>query len=99
MYCGWFYFDDMLVMLMFYFNVYVDMGVIDWLLFKLVFDSYLGVFVDVGFGNCIMFGIDQMFWFDVIGLVVDCIWFVVFLSLVQKCDIFYNNVVCFYCLG
>ena len=86
-------------MLMLYPNVYADTGAIDWLLPKPAFDSYLRALVDAGFGKRLMFGTDQMFWPDAIGLAVERIRSAAFLSREEQRDILYNNAVRFYRLG
>jgi predicted TIM-barrel fold metal-dependent hydrolase len=88
-----------MAMLMLYPNVYADTGAIDWLLPKPAFHSYLKALVDAGFGKRIMFGTDQMYWPDAIGLAIDRVRSATFLTEEQKRDIFHNNAVRFYKLG
>jgi predicted TIM-barrel fold metal-dependent hydrolase len=99
MHCGWPYLEDTMAMLMLYPNVYADTGAIDWLLPRAAFDDYLQALVKAGFGQRIMFGTDQMFWPDAIGLAIDRIRKAGFLTKAQKRDILYNNAVRFYRLG
>ncbi|MEA1648101.1 amidohydrolase family protein [Nitrospirillum sp. BR 11164] len=99
MHCGWPYLEDTMAMLMLYPNVYADTGAIDWLLPRPAFNDYLKALVDAGFGKRIMFGTDQMYWPDAIGLAVDRIKSAPFLTEEQRRDIFYNNAVRFYKLG
>jgi predicted TIM-barrel fold metal-dependent hydrolase len=99
MHCGWPYLEDTMAMLMLYPNVYADTGAIDWLLPEAAFNDYLGALVKAGFGNRIMFGTDQMYWPDAIGLAIGRIQKANFLSKQQKRDILYNNAVRFYRLA
>jgi len=99
MHCGWPYLEDTMAMLMLYPNVYADTGAIDWLLPEAAFNDYLGALVKAGFGNRIMFGTDQMYWPDAIGLAIGRIQKANFLSQQQKRDILYNNAVRFYRLA
>ena len=99
MHCGWPYLEDTMAMLMLYPNVYADTGAIDWLLPEAAFNDYLGALVRAGFSNRIMFGTDQMYWPDAIGLAIGRIQKANFLSKQQKRDILYNNAVRFYRLA
>ena len=99
MHCGWPYLEDTMAMLMLYPNVYADTGAIDWLLPQAAFNDYLGALVKAGFGQRIMFGTDQMYWPDAIGLAIGRIKSAPFLSHAQQRDILYNNAVRFYRLG
>ena len=99
MHCGWPYLEDTMAMLMLYPNVYADTGAIDWLLPQAAFNDYLQGLVKAGFGKRIMFGTDQMYWPDAIGLAVQRIKSAAFLTQAQKRDILYNNAVRFYRLG
>lgn len=99
MHCGWPYLDDTLAMLMLYPNVYADTGAIDWLLPQAAFNDYLQALVKAGFGKRIMFGTDQMFWPDAIGLAIERIRSAPFLTKEQQRDILYNNAVRFYRLA
>jgi predicted TIM-barrel fold metal-dependent hydrolase len=49
-----------------------------------------------GFGKRIMFGTDQMFWPEAIGLAVQGVDSARFLTASEKRDIFYNNAVRFF---
>jgi len=99
MHCGWPYLEDTMAMLMLYPNVYADTGAIDWLLPQAAFNDYLHALVKAGFGKRIMFGTDQMYWPDAIGLAIQRIQSASFLTKEQKRDILYNNAVRFYRLG
>ncbi|MCO5948565.1 amidohydrolase family protein [Mucilaginibacter flavidus] len=54
--------DDMIAMLYTYPQLYVDLGVIDYIIPKKEFYQYLKRLVDAGFENRIMYGSDQMIW-------------------------------------
>ncbi|CUS46792.1 MAG: amidohydrolase family protein [Pseudomonadota bacterium] len=96
MHAGWPYLDDTMAMLMLYPNVNVDTGALDWLMPRPHFHDYLHTLVDAGFGKRIMFGSDQMYWPDAIGLAIEGVETAAFLTEDQKRDIFYNNAVRFY---
>ena len=99
MHCGWPYLDDTMAMLMLYSNVNVDTGAISWLLPRGQFHAYLHTLVDAGFANRIMFGSDQMFWPNAIGLAIQGVDSATFLTEAQKQDIFFNNAARFYKLA
>ena len=99
MHCGWPYLEDTMAMLMLYPNVYADTGAIDWLLPQAAFNEYLHSLTKAGFGKRIMFGTDQMYWPDAIGLAIQRIKSASFLTKDEKRDILYNNAVRFYRLG
>ena len=88
---GWPYLEDMKALMYAHPQVYVDIGVIDWLLPRQEFHNYLKGLVDAGFGNRIMYGSDQMIWVDAIDDAIDAVNAADFLSKEQKADIFYNN--------
>jgi len=96
MHGGWPYLEDTIAMLMLYPNVYADTGAIDWLLPRPAFHDYLRALVNAGFGKRIMFGSDNMYWPDSIGLAIAGIETAAFLTEEQKRDIFYNNAARFY---
>jgi len=88
---GWPYLEDMKALMYAHPQVYVDIGVIDWLLPRQEFHNYLKGFIDAGFGNRIMYGSDQMIWVDAIDDAIDAVNSADFLTIEQKADIFYNN--------
>ena len=55
------------------------------------FHYYLRRIVEVGFGNGVMFGSDQMVWFETLEAVIETIENATYLREEQKRDIFYNN--------
>ena len=91
MHAGWPYLDDMKALMYAHPQVYVELGVIDWLIPRQEFHNFLKGLVDAGFGKRIMFGTDQMAWVDTIDDAIDAVNSAEFLSADQKADIFYNN--------
>ena len=76
-------------------QVYADLSVIDWVLPREEFHSYLRELMRAGFGKRLLFGSDQMFWPQAIGMAVEGIESATFLTESEKRDIFYNNAVRF----
>lgn len=72
-------------------QVYVDTGVLAWAYPRTEFYSYLQALVDAGFSDRIMFGSDQVFWPEAIGVAVEAIEAAPFLTESQKRDILYDN--------
>ena len=91
MHGGWPMLDDTLALLYTHPQVYIEVGVINWVLPRVEFHRYLRRIVEAGFGNRIMFGSDQMVWPETIKRGIDAIESAEFLSQSQKRDIFYNN--------
>jgi len=91
MHGGWPYLQDTIALLFVYPQVNVDLGAIDWALPRAEFHAYLGALMRAGFGTRIMFGSDQMYWPEAIGMAVEAIEAAPFLNDAQKRDIFYNN--------
>ena len=91
MHAGWPMLDEMLHLLWSYPQVYVDVGVLGWLIPRREFHHYLRRLVEAGFGQRIMFGSDQMIWPEAIVVSIESIEAADFLSPQQKRDIFYNN--------
>jgi predicted TIM-barrel fold metal-dependent hydrolase len=91
MHGGWPYLEDTLAVLSTYPQVYLDLGYITWGQPRAEFHSYLGALVRAGFNKRLMFGSDQMYWPQAIGMAVDGIDSATFLTPAQKRDIFYNN--------
>ena len=69
------------------------LGAIDWLLPRAEFHAYLGALVRAGLGKRVLFGSDQMYWPEAIGLAVEAIDAATFLAPADKRDIFYGNAV------
>jgi predicted TIM-barrel fold metal-dependent hydrolase len=93
---GWPMLDDMVALLHAYPQVYVDLGGINWLIPRKEFHAYLKRLVNAGFSSRIMFGSDQMYWPEAIGLAIEGVESAGFLTKEQKRDIFYNNAVRFF---
>jgi predicted TIM-barrel fold metal-dependent hydrolase len=91
MHAGWPMLDDLLAVLWAHPQVYVDTGVIDYVLPRAEFHRYLQRIVEAGFGKRVMFGSDQMVWPGVIERAIEAIESAEFLSEAQKRDILYNN--------
>lgn len=90
MHAGWPFVDEMVALMFFYPNVYVDIGG-SWTVPRAEFHSCLRRMVEAGFGKRIMFGSDQMLWPDGIELAIESVESAKFLTEEQKRDIFYNN--------
>jgi predicted TIM-barrel fold metal-dependent hydrolase len=82
---------ETLAMLHMYPDLYVDIAVKNWIIPREKFHPYLKAVIDAGYGKRIMFGSDQMFWPEAIGLAIEGIESAECLTLEQKADIFYNN--------
>ena len=95
MHAGWPFLQETIAILFEYPQVYADLGAADWLLPRAEFHAYLGALMRAGFGKKIMFGSDQMYWPEGLGLAVEGIESAPFLSPAEKRDIFYNNAVRF----
>ena len=91
MHAGWPMIDDLLAVLWTYPQVYVDVGVICYVIPRSAFHSYLKQIVEAGFGKRVMFGSDQMNWPGTIKVGIEAIETAEFLSEKQKRDILYNN--------
>jgi Predicted metal-dependent hydrolase of the TIM-barrel fold len=91
MHAGWPMLDDMMAVLYTHPQLYVDLGVISYILPRKEFHRYLQTLVEAGFGKRIMFGSDQMVWPKAIQGAIEGIETANFLSAEQKRDIFFNN--------
>ena len=91
MHAGWPFLDDMKALMYAHPQVYVDVGVISWVIPRKEFHHFVKGLVDAGFGKRILFGVDQMVWPGTIDTAVEAIQTAEFLTLEQKGDIFYNN--------
>lgn len=72
-------------------QLYVDISEINWLIPRSEFREYLRRLIESGFEKRLMYGSDQMFWPKAIGVSIEAVESVPFLSKEQKQDIFYNN--------
>jgi len=95
MHGGWPYLQETIALLFMYPQVYTDLGAIDWALPRSEFHAYLGALMRAGFGKRLLFGSDQMYWPEAIGMAVDAIDSATFLTPTEKRDIFYGNAVRF----
>jgi len=95
MHAGWPMIDDMIAMLYAYPQLYVDLGVINYILPQKEFDFYLQRLVNAGFGKRVMYGSDQMVWPGAIKIGIDRIENCNYLTPEQKRDILFNNAVRF----
>jgi predicted TIM-barrel fold metal-dependent hydrolase len=95
MHAGWPMADDMIALLYAHPQVYVDTGVIDYVLPRAEFHRYLRRLVEAGFGKRILFGSDQMVWPGAIPYAIEGIQSATFLTPAQKRDILHDNAVRF----
>jgi predicted TIM-barrel fold metal-dependent hydrolase len=95
MHAGWPMLDDMLALLYAHPQVYVDVGVISWILPRKEFHRYLRRLVEAGFARRVMFGSDEMVWPDGLRKAIEGVQSADFLTPAQKRDIFFNNAVRF----
>ncbi len=89
------YLQETKVILAVYPQVYLDLATISWILPRQEFHNYLRELMLAGFGKRLLFGSDQMFWPEAIGMAIEGIESASFLSGQEKRDIFYNNAVQF----
>jgi predicted TIM-barrel fold metal-dependent hydrolase len=91
MHAGWPMLDELMALMFSFPKVYVDLSAVNWIATRKEFHTYLRRLVEAGFGKRLMFGSDQMFWPEAIGMAIDNITSADFLTEEQKRDIFYNN--------
>jgi uncharacterized protein len=91
MHAGWPMLDDMLATLYSHPQLYVDLGVICYMIPKKEFYFYLQRLVNAGFSKRIMFGSDNMVWPQAIEKGIQTIYKAPFLTAAQKRDILFNN--------
>ena len=91
MHAGWPMLDDMLAVLYTHPQLYVDLGVICYMIPKKEFYFYLERLVNAGFGKRILFGSDNMVWPQAIESGIQTIEKAGFLTALQKRDILFNN--------
>lgn len=80
MHAGWPMLDDTLALMYVHPQVYVDVGVISYILPRAEFHRYLRGLVEAGFANRVMFGSDQMIWPATIQSAIESIETAEFLS-------------------
>lgn len=91
MHAGWPYISETIAMMYIYPDLYADVGVLAWALPREAFYDALRTLINAGFADRLLFGTDQMFWPGAVGLAIETVENVPFLSDGQKRDIFYNN--------
>ena len=91
MHAAWPMLDAMIHLLCTYPQVYVDTGVINWILPREEFYTYLRRIVRAGFGDRVMFGSDQMIWPQAIPIAIEAITSADFLSEDEKRGILFRN--------
>jgi len=91
MHAGWPMADHLIAVLYNHPQVYVDVGIICYLLPRVAFHDYLRRITQAGFHRRIMFGSDQMNWPGAIEEGIKAIEKAEFLTEAQKRDILYNN--------
>lgn len=91
MHAGWPMLDDLLALLWTHPRVYVDVGVISYVLPRKEFHRYLERVVGAGFGKRVLFGSDQMNWPAAIEVAIEAIDTAPFLNEEQKRDILFHN--------
>lgn len=91
MHAGWPMLDEMVGLLHAHPQVYVGLGVIDWVLPEAEFHHYLSRLVGAGYADRIMFGSDQMEAYGAIKAAIERIRSASYLSPQQKRAILYDN--------
>jgi predicted TIM-barrel fold metal-dependent hydrolase len=89
------YLQETKAILSVYPQVYLDLATINWILPRQEFHDYLHELMVAGFGKRLLFGSDQMYWPEAVGMAIEGIKSAPFLSEQEKRDIFYNNAVRF----
>jgi uncharacterized protein len=95
MHGGWPYVQDAIALLTMYPHVVTDLGAIDWILPRAEFHAHLLALTRAGLGKQVLFGSDQMYWPEAIGMAVEAVESAPFLTHAQKRDIFHDNAVRF----
>jgi predicted TIM-barrel fold metal-dependent hydrolase len=88
---GYPFLDETIALLTQYPQVHADLSTITWYIPKSAFDRYVRALIEAGLGKQLMFGSDQMWWPEAIGLGIERIETGTYLTAEQKRDIFYNN--------
>jgi len=88
---GWPYYDHALYMLFTYENLYLDTGIVNWILGKELFNRMLKEAVESVGSDRILFGTDQMVWPQMITPAVESIRDAPFLSDQDKRNILGEN--------
>jgi uncharacterized protein len=96
MHAGWPYLDDTIALMVVYPQVYADLGAVNWYLPRAAFHAYLEGLMQAGLGERVMFGSDQMYWPEAIGMAVEATQSAPFLSGSERRDVFYDNAARFF---
>jgi predicted TIM-barrel fold metal-dependent hydrolase len=96
MHAGWPFLQETIALLYVYPNVYADLSVINWLLPRAEFHSYLEALVRAGLSDRLMYGSDQMIWPEAIPTSIEAIESASFLTPAQKRAIFHDNAARFF---
>jgi uncharacterized protein len=88
---GYPFLDETIALMTQYTQVHADLSTITWYIPKPAFDRYVRALIEAGLGKQLMFGSDQMWWPEAIGLGIERIESAAYLTPEQKRDIFYNN--------
>jgi predicted TIM-barrel fold metal-dependent hydrolase len=96
MHAGWPYLQETIATMFVYPQVNADLGAVNWALPRAEFHSYLRALLRAGFGKRLMFGSDQMYWPEAIGMAVEAVDSATFLSPSEKRNIFYSNAARFF---
>lgn len=91
MHAGFPFLDEMIALMIHFPHLYVDLGWISWATPKATYYNYLSGLMDAELGKRIMFGSDQAWWPEAIGIGIERIEKAKFLTAGQKRDILYNN--------
>ena len=91
MHAGWPYVAETIAMMYIYPKLHADIGVLAWALPTAAFHDALQKLVNAGFGDRLLFGTDQMLWPGALGLAIEKVKAVPFLTDQQRRDILYNN--------
>lgn len=91
MHAGWPYIEETIAMMYIYPDLYVDVGVLAWAIPEAAFHAALRRLVDAEFDDRILFGTDQMQWPGAVGVAIEAIESVPFLSEAQKRAILYDS--------
>ena len=91
MHAGWPYITETVAMMYIYPELYADIGVLAWALPRPAFYNALKELIDAGFDDRLLFGTDQILWPKALGIAIEVVETVPFLTEQQKRDILYNN--------
>lgn len=85
-----------LMMMNMYPQLYTDISILNWMPgMEPVLEAFLRQAKQMGMLDRILFGTDQMVWHDAIGIAIDRVNSLQFLTVDEKADIFYNNAATF----